>query len=453
MAIGPFNRRNDNALANQILVYLNRHDKKNQYHKTKGIIRAITDTDPVLDYDEDYIHIRDVLNRMQRAGLLKKNIRSKTTHLWMINVSRWDAADPFYGRTMTDPIGTMEDTTTPDDDGSEESGTGDDAAQINVDAITAPLRREISELESKNNLLKDQLQTQTEQVVELSDEVAKLKEVQRAKPITYEIKKLDGKKKIIKDVIRPKHFERMLRLAEKRRNILLIGPAGCGKTFGAELLAKVMDLDFYPMSMNEEIGKAEILGVRDINATKGTSTFNTSPFATAYESGGICLLDELDAANPNGLLMMNSALANSYISLPLRKNNPIAKRDKDFICVATANTFGTGADRQYVGRNQLDESTLDRFGIGRILVSYDESVEMNLCPDEELRKTLHRIRANIDKYKIRKVMSTRFLEDAFIMKEAGWSVSDILESYFIGWRQEEEIRAKEGINFAGEASV
>jgi hypothetical protein len=37
-----------------------------------------------------------------------------------------------------------------------------------------------------------------------------------------------------------------------------------------------------------------------------------------------------------------------------------------FVCIAAANTFGTGADRQYVGRNQLDESTLDRFRIGQI---------------------------------------------------------------------------------------
>jgi cobaltochelatase CobS len=39
-----------------------------------------------------------------------------------------------------------------------------------------------------------------------------------------------------------------------------------------------------------------------------------------------------------------------------------------------ANTFGTGADRQYVGRNQLDESTLDRFRIGQIERDYDSEI-------------------------------------------------------------------------------
>jgi hypothetical protein len=37
------------------------------------------------------------------------------------------------------------------------------------------------------------------------------------------------------------------------------------------------------------------------------------------------------------------------------------ERHKDFICIAAANTFGMGANRVYVGRNQLDAATLDRF--------------------------------------------------------------------------------------------
>ncbi len=45
--------------------------------------------------------------------------------------------------------------------------------------------------------------------------------------------------------------------------------------------------------------------------------------------------------------------------------------------VATANTFGNGADRQYVSGQQLDKSTLDRFMVQEC--NYDETLEMKLA--------------------------------------------------------------------------
>jgi hypothetical protein len=57
---------------------------------------------------------------------------------------------------------------------------------------------------------------------------------------------------------------------------------------------------------------------------------------------------------------------------------PFIKRHKTFRLVLAANTWGTGATRQYVGRNQLDASTLDRFCLATIFVTYDESLESSL---------------------------------------------------------------------------
>ena len=47
-----------------------------------------------------------------------------------------------------------------------------------------------------------------------------------------------------------------------------------------------------------------------------------------------------------------------------------------------------------MGRNQLDESTLDRFRIGTVPMDYDESLERQLCPDAELYARLRTYREN-----------------------------------------------------------
>ena len=118
------------------------------------------------------------------------------------------------------------------------------------------------------------------------------------------------------------------------------------------------------------MSESQILGRLVPAGENGQFVFLSTQFLDAYENGGVFLFDEIDAADPNVLLVINSALANGHLSVPSRHEKPTAARHPDFICIAAANTFGHGADRQYVGRNQLDESTLDRFRIGTVPMDY-----------------------------------------------------------------------------------
>jgi cobaltochelatase CobS len=125
------------------------------------------------------------------------------------------------------------------------------------------------------------------------------------------------------------------------------------------------------------------------------------------------------------------------MALPNRPDKPSAVKHPDFVCLAAANTFGTGADRQYVGRNQLDESTLDRFRIGQIEMDYDPDIEAALCPDETLRSRLLSLRTKVRECKIRRVVSMRFLRDAYVMLQVGDSLDEIEEALFAGWTRDE----------------
>jgi cobaltochelatase CobS len=241
----------------------------------------------------------------------------------------------------------------------------------------------------------------------------------------------------------PSVFPRVLALAAARRNIMLVGPAGCGKTYIGNLTARALGLRFGSLSCTSGMSEAHLLGRAIPNIADGTTTFQGTDFLDLYENGGVFLLDELDAADPNLLLAINSAIANGYCNVPNRPEKPRAQRHPDFVLIATANTFGRGANRQYAGRNQLDEATLDRFRVGMIECDYEEAVEQTVCPNSELRGVCQAIRRRIQANGLRRIMSTRFIADAYVMHSvAGWTVSEIVDTFFEGWSADEAAKVR-----------
>jgi MoxR-like ATPase len=232
-------------------------------------------------------------------------------------------------------------------------------------------------------------------------------------------------------------FARALRLAAARCNVLLVGPAGCGKTHLAAQVAEALGLPFACISSSAGMSEGQLLGRLVPTGEGGRFEYLRSDFVKCFEEGGVFLFDEIDAADSNTLLVLNAALANGHLALPNRPNKPSAIKHPDFVCIAAANTFGTGADRQYVGRNQLDESTLDRFRIGQIELDYDPDIEAALCPDETLRSRLLCLRQKVRESKVRRVVSMRFLRDAYVMLQAGDTIEDIDEALFAGWTRDE----------------
>jgi len=239
-------------------------------------------------------------------------------------------------------------------------------------------------------------------------------------------------------------FEDVHALCVRRRNVLLIGPAGCGKTHLAEQVAKAMGLRFGFASCSAGQSEGHLGGRLLPIGDNARFNYVISKFVDFYENGGVFLLDEIDASDSNVLLFINSALSNGKAYVPNRIDNPEALRHEDFICIAAANTFGTGANRIYVGRNQLDGSTLDRFPISQIVMDYDTQVESKLITDEELRTEFQRIRTKVNENKLRRIVSTRAMLDAQIMRQAGWSVNKCAKALTCGWSTDE--LAKVGLN-------
>src|SRR5262249_41177293 len=71
------------------------------------------------------------------------------------------------------------------------------------------------------------------------------------KPIVkrIEVKAPDGKVRKIEGKTHAA-FEKVLKLASRRKNVLLVGPSGCGKTHLAEQVAKALSLPFSCVSVS-----------------------------------------------------------------------------------------------------------------------------------------------------------------------------------------------------------
>jgi MoxR-like ATPase len=92
-----------------------------------------------------------------------------------------------------------------------------------------------------------------------------------------------------------------------------------------------------------------------------TCAYVPSPFVTAYEEGAyVFLFDEVDAASPDMLVILNGALANGGFTVPQRFTAPYVRRGDDLSLMGAANTTG-GADDSYSARSPIDKATLNRF--------------------------------------------------------------------------------------------
>lgn len=176
----------------------------------------------------------------------------------------------------------------------------------------------------------------------------------------------------------------------------IVGPAGSGKTTAAHQVATALGLPFY--LQGAMTGTHEILGFVDAHGR-----YQSTPWRQAYEHGGVMLLDEIDASDAGALLAANAGISNGHMAFP-DQTAPVA-RHADFRLIAAANTFGMGADRQYVGRTQLDGATLNRFAF--LAWHYDETLERSMARNDDWTSFVQSVRRAVDTLKIRHIVSPR----------------------------------------------
>lgn len=230
-------------------------------------------------------------------------------------------------------------------------------------------------------------------------------------------------------------FAEVLQAVGAGLNVLLVGPAGCGKSHLAAQVARALKRDYGTLHCTAGASEAQLTGwllpVGDGNKFE----YVASQFVRLFEQGNsLFLLDEIDAADPNMLLVINAALANGHLNVPVRYQKPSVEKGKGAAIMAAANTYGHGAGVIYAGRNQLDAATLDRFYV--VPMDYDRTLEKKLA-DAEVLNWAWMLRDKCNNLKLRRVVSTRTIQKASAMLTTGADWQTVKGRLLAGWTRDE----------------
>jgi hypothetical protein len=221
---------------------------------------------------------------------------------------------------------------------------------------------------------------------------------------------------------------------------LLVGPAASGKSTLAAQIAEALGKQLTAVSINETMTREELLGWRTPNIQTGETRYSPCSAVIGWERGDVILLDELDRGNPNTLCAWNSIEQRVlYVPRDASEGGPLAKMGEGAVVIGTANTYGTGASRTYVGANQLDAAFLDRWFV--IEVGYDHDLETAISGSPEGVKLIEAARARATERSVRRPLTTRMLcraalvsavdskpmPEAFkaLCTESGWTQTEI----------------------------
>lgn len=194
-------------------------------------------------------------------------------------------------------------------------------------------------------------------------------------------------------------FRKVCQLVKRGLNVYLYGASGTGKTYLCQQVAEALGLEFLSdQKINDDF---QLKGFTD-----SFGKFQETELYKAVVNGGVYMLDEFDASDENAAIVLNSLLANGYMTF---NGGGRVECHKDFHVIACGNTTGRGPKEDYTGRNNLDAATLDRFAA--VALSYDESIEINRARgDQELVNFIHEVRAAVKETGVSLLVTMRAIE-------------------------------------------
>jgi MoxR-like ATPase len=175
----------------------------------------------------------------------------------------------------------------------------------------------------------------------------------------------------------------LVRSAVRGKNIMMTGPAGCGKTMAAKTLVTALDRpDFYFNLGATQDPRASLIGNTHFNKESGTY-FSEALFVKAIQTeNAVILLDELSRAHPDAWNILMTVLdeGQRYLRLDEASGQATIKVAKGVTFVATANI-----GNEYTSTRVMDRALVDRF----------TQIEMDVLNEDEEKHLLTMLYPNV----------------------------------------------------------
>jgi nitric oxide reductase NorQ protein len=226
----------------------------------------------------------------------------------------------------------------------------------------------------------------------------------------------------------------LVRSGVRGKNIMMTGPAGCGKTMAAKSLVNSLDRPDYYFNLGAtQDPRSTLIGNTHFDSKNGTY-FAESHFVKAIQTpNSVILLDELSRAHPDAwnILMTVLDYGQRYLRIDESTGSDTIKVADGVTFVATANI-----GNEYTSTRVMDKALMDRFTIVEmdVLTELDEttllgymfpSVDNTLLSNVAKIATLTRTESNSDTARIGSGISTRttvelcgLLYDGFSLQES-----------------------------------
>ena len=176
----------------------------------------------------------------------------------------------------------------------------------------------------------------------------------------------------------------LVRSGVRGKNIMMTGPAGCGKTMAAKALVNSLDRPDYYFNLGAtQDPRGTLIGNTHFEEGKGTY-FSESLFVKAIQTpNAVILLDELSRAHPDAwnILMTVLDYGQRYLRLDEANDQATVKVADGVTFVATANI-----GNEYTSTRVMDKALMDRFTI----------VEMDVLSEDEENSLLNLMFPSVD---------------------------------------------------------